>query len=122
MSQQGTPPVPPQQQQQQQQQAQQAQQQRFDQLMQNLGQATEAMANEAQTAPATVEAPPRPATPPFDTGGKILKPPDAFNPATLEEEEVSQWSDWAFTFKNLLAFMIKIFLRICKRLKKKQRR
>ena len=64
---------------------------------------------EARTAPATVEGPPRPATTPFDTGGKILKPPEAFNPATLEEE-VSQWSDWAFTFKNFLALMDQDFL------------
>ena len=108
MSQQGTPPVPPQQQQQQQQQ-QQAQQQRFDQLMTGLGQAIEAMARvgnqtaqqqvqltaalqnltaaqaASAAAPATAEEQPRPATTPFDTGGKILKPPEAFSPATLEE-------------------------------------
>ena len=60
---------------------------------------------EARTAPATVEAPPRPATTPFDTGGKILTSPEAINPAMLEEEEVSQWSDWAFTFKNFLAVL-----------------
>ena len=36
----------------------------------------------------------------FDTGGKILKPPEVFNPATLEEE-VSQWSDWSFAFKRV---------------------
>ena len=99
-------------------------------LMNNLGQATEAMARVAtQTAnqqaqltvalqrlvedprqgtraPATT---PGPASVPFDTGGKILKPPEAFNPATIEEE-VSQWSDWAFTFKNFLAFMDQAFL------------
>ena len=46
---------------------------------------------------------------PFDTGGKILKPPEVFNPATLEEE-VSQWSDWSFAFKNFLAFMDYEFL------------
>eukprot|EP00439_Symbiodinium_sp_Y106_P062327 s2311_g9.t1 len=40
---------------------------------------------------------------------KILKPPEAFSPATIEEE-VSQWSDWAFTFKNFLAFMGQAFL------------
>ena len=97
--------------------------------MRNLGQATEAMARVA-TQPATqqaqltaalqrlVEAPgearssagtPGPASVPFDTGGKILKPPEAFSPATIEEE-VSQWSDWAFTFKNFLAFMDQAFL------------
>ena len=94
-------------------------------LMNNLGQATEAMARVAtqaanQQAQLTaalqrlVEDPrpgtrapaatPGPASVPFDTGGKILKPPEAFSPATIEEE-VSQWSDWAFTFKNFLAFM-----------------
>eukprot|EP00439_Symbiodinium_sp_Y106_P016254 s8191_g2.t1 len=40
---------------------------------------------------------------------KILKPPEAFSPATIEEE-VSQWSDWAFTFKNFLAFVDQAFL------------
>ena len=99
-------------------------------LMNNLGQATEAMARVAtqtanQQAQLTVAfqrlvedprqgtrapaATPGPASVPFDTGGKILKPPEAFNPATIEEE-VSQWSDWAFTFKNFLAFMDQAFL------------
>ena len=52
---------------------------------------------------------PGPASVPLDTGGKILKPPEAFSPATIEEE-VSQWSDWAFTFKNFLALMDQAFL------------
>ena len=99
-------------------------------LMNNLGQATEAMARVAtqtanQQAQLTaalqrlVEDPRQgtrapvatsgPASVPFDTGGKILKPPEAFSPATIEEE-VSQWSDWAFTFKNFLAFMDQAFL------------
>ena len=34
-----------------------------------------------------------------------MKPPEVFNPATIEEEEVSQWSDWSFAFKNFLAFL-----------------
>ena len=38
-----------------------------------------------------------------------MKPPEVFNPATLEEE-VSQWSDWSFAFKNFLAFMDDEFL------------
>ena len=68
-------------------------------------------AAQAATTPTTepADSRPRAATTPFDTGGKILKPPEAFSPATLEEE-VSQWSDWAFTFKNLLAFMDQDFL------------
>ena len=99
-------------------------------LMNNLGQATEAMARVAtQTANQQAQltaalqrlvedprqgtrapvATPGPASVPFDTGGKILKPPEAFSPATIEEE-VSQWSDWAFTFKNFLAFMDQAFL------------
>ena len=41
---------------------------------------------------------------PFDTGSKILKPPEAFSPATIEEE-VSQRSDWSFAFKIFLVFM-----------------
>ena len=98
-------------------------------LMNNLGQATEAMARVAtQTANQQAQltaalqrlvedprqgtrapvATPGPASVPFDTGGKILKPPEAFSPAI--EEEVSQWSDWAFTFKNFLAFMDQAFL------------
>ena len=119
----------PQQQQPQPQPQQPNQQERFNLLMHNLGQATEAMARVAtqtatQQAQLTaalqrlVEAPgearssagtPGPASVPFDTGGKILKPPEAFSPATIEEE-VSQWSDWAFTFKNFLAFMDQSFL------------
>eukprot|EP00439_Symbiodinium_sp_Y106_P064923 s4869_g10.t1 len=119
----------PQQQQPQPQQQQPNQQERFNLLMHNLGQATEAMARVAtrtatQQAQLTaalqslVEAPgearssagtPGPASVPFDTGGKILKPPEAFSPATIEEE-VSQWSDWAFMFKNFLAFMDQAFL------------
>ena len=98
-------------------------------LMNNLGQATEAMARVAtqtanQQAQLTaalqrlVEEPrqgtrapaatPGPASVPFDTGGKILKPPEAFSPAAIEE--VSQWSDWAFTFNIFLAFMDQAFL------------
>ena len=119
----------PQQQQPQPQPQQPNQQERFNLLMHNLGQATEAMARVAtqtatQQAQLTaalqrlVEAPgearssagtPGPASVPFDTGGKILKPPEAFSPATIEEE-VSQWSDWAFTFKNFLALMDQAFL------------
>ena len=97
--------------------------------MNNLGQATEAMARVAtqtanQQAQLTaalqrlVEEPrqgtrapaatPGPASVPFDTGGKILKPPEAFSPAAIEE--VSQWSDWAFTFNIFLAFMDQAFL------------
>eukprot|EP00439_Symbiodinium_sp_Y106_P022381 s7380_g2.t1 len=114
-----------QQQQPQQQPQQPNQQERFSMLMNNLGQATEAMARVAtqsanQQAQLTAAlqrlmedprqgtrapvATPGPASVPFDTGGKILKPPEAFSPAAIEEE-VSQWSDWAFTFKNFLAFM-----------------
>ena len=100
-------------------------------LVNNLGQAaTEAMARVAtQTATQQAQltaalqrlmedprpgtrapaATPGPASVPFDTGGKILKPPEAFSPATIEEE-VSRWSDWAFTFKNFLAFMDQAFL------------
>ena len=81
--------------------AQTAQQQvQLTAALQNL-----AAAQAATTAPtATAEVEPR-----LDTGGKILTPPEAFSPATLEEE-VSQWSDWAFTFKNFLAFMDQDFL------------
>ena len=95
------------QQQQPQQPQQPNQQERFNTLMHNLGQATEALARVAtqtatQQAQLTaalqrlVEAPraearapagtPGPASVPFDTGGKILKPPEAFSPATIEEE------------------------------------
>ena len=75
--------------------------QQQEQLTQALRRMTEAQAQGSAGVP-TVEGPPRP-------GGKILKPPEAFNPATLEEE-VSQRSDWAFTFKNFLAFMDQDFL------------
>ncbi|CAE7783312.1 unnamed protein product [Symbiodinium sp. CCMP2592] len=104
---------------QEQQQAQQAQHQpnpqqvRLEQLMTTLGQATEAMARVAQgtamqqaqlstamDALAKAQASPK----------AILKPPESFNPATIEEE-VSQWSDWSFTFKNFLAFMDQEFLK-----------
>ena len=119
----------PQQQQPQPQPQQPNQQERFNLLMHSLDQATEAMAIVAtqtatQQAQLTValqrlvetqgEARPSAGTPgpasvPLDTGGKILKPPEAFSSATIEEE-VSQWSDWAFTFKNFLALMDQAFL------------
>ena len=92
--------------------AQNAQQRQLAELMTNLGQATEALAQvAAQTArqpeqltqamervnagPAqAAEGPPQPppqgTAVPFDTGGKVLKAPDAFSPNTIEEE-VSQW-------------------------------
>ena len=41
---------------------------------------------------------------PFDTGGKVLKAPDTFSPNTIEDE-VGQWGDWSFSFRNFLSFM-----------------
>ena len=45
----------------------------------------------------------------FDTGGKILKPPDLFQPSTIEEE-LSQCCDWSFAFKNFRLFMDDAFV------------
>ena len=92
--------------------AQNAQQRQFAELMTNLGQATEALAQvAAQTArqqeqltqamervnagPAegaegAPQPPPQGTAVPFDTGGKVLEAPGAFSPNTIEEE-VSQW-------------------------------
>ena len=111
---------------------------RIEALLNGVGQATEAMtrvaqqtsdqqqqviaamqrmentAAQAQAAPAQAQEfgpANRAVTPatPFDTGGKILKAPLAFSPAAIEEE-VSQWGDWSFRFKNFLAFMDHEFL------------
>ena len=90
------------------------QQQQLTEAMQRLTEAaSQGAAQAARNSPRSVggEGAPRaqPSGVPFDTGGKILKPPEVFNPATLEEE-VSQWSDWSFAFKNFLAFMDYEFL------------
>ena len=106
--------------------AQNAQQRQFTELMTNLGQATEALAQVAaqtarqqeqltqamdrvnagpvQGAEGPPQAPPQGTAVPFDTRGKVLKAPDTFSPNTIEEE-VSQWGDWAFAFRNFLSFM-----------------
>ena len=34
----------------------------------------------------------------------MARPAKSLSPGTLEEE-VSQWSDWSFTFKNFLTFL-----------------
>ena len=107
--------------------AQNAQQRQFAELMTNLGQATEVLAQvaaqtarqqeqltqamdrvnagPAQAVEGSQRPPPQGTAVPFDTGGKVLKAPDAFQPATIAEEEVSQWGDWSFAFRNFLAFM-----------------
>ncbi|CAE7785104.1 unnamed protein product [Symbiodinium sp. KB8] len=106
--------------------AQNAQQRQFQELMTNLGQATEALARvaaqtaqqqeqltqamnrvnegQAQGAEGPAQPPPQGTAVPFDAGGKVLKAPDTFSPNTTEEE-VSQWGDWSFGFRNFLSFM-----------------
>ena len=61
-------------------------------------------AGPVQGAEGPPQAPPQGTAVPFDTGGKVLKAPDTFSPNTIEEE-VSQWGDWAFAFRNFLSFM-----------------
>ena len=74
------------------------QQQQLTEAMQRLTEAAgQGAAQAARNSPSLGgEGAPRaqPSGVPFDTGEKILKPPEVFNPATLEEE-VSQWSDWS---------------------------
>ncbi|CAE7263960.1 unnamed protein product [Symbiodinium natans] len=70
------------------------QQQQLTEAMQRLTEAaSQGAAQAARNSPRSLggEGAPRaqPSGVPFDTGGKILKPPEVFNPATLEEE-VSQ--------------------------------
>ncbi|OLP76192.1 hypothetical protein AK812_SmicGene43903 [Symbiodinium microadriaticum] len=61
-------------------------------------------AGQAQGAEGPPQAPAQGTAVPFDTGGKVLKAPDTFSPNTTEEE-VSQWGDWSFGFRNFLSFM-----------------
>ena len=85
--------------------AQNAQQRQFTELMTNLGQATEALAQVAaqtarqqeqltqamdrvnagpvQGAEGPPQAPPQGSALPLDTGGKVLKAPDTFSPNTI---------------------------------------
>ena len=65
----------------------------------NAGQARPAQAAEEAGQP-----PPHGTVVPFDTGGKVLKGPDMFSPNTIEDE-VGQWGDWSFSFRNFLSFM-----------------
>ena len=39
----------------------------------------------------------------FATASKVVKAPEAFSPANLEEE-LSQWQDWKLSFKSWLCF------------------